>query len=57
MKYNFEIKNVMGHYILEVNGQFYGSYDNLKEALEDLEAIKEQKKEEIAYWTLWKMPS
>ena len=48
MKYNFEIKNVMGHYILEVNGQFYGSYDNLKEALEDLEAIKEQKKEEIA---------
>ena len=48
MRFEFEIKNVMGHYILNINGQFYGSYDSFTEALKDVEAFKEQKEEEIA---------
>jgi len=42
----FEIKSEHGHYVMYVNGRFYGTYDTISEAAEDIEALK--KKEEVA---------
>ncbi len=41
----FEIKNERGHYILNVNGKFYGSYDSFSEAVKDIELIRAEKEE------------
>lgn len=41
----FEIKSERGHYILNVNGKFYGSYDSFGEAVKDIELIRAEKEE------------
>ena len=41
----FEIKSERGHYILNVNGKFYGSYDSFSEAVNDIELIRAGKEE------------
>ena len=42
----FEIKQEFGHYVMYVNGKFYGSYDTVAEAAKDIERI--QTGEEVA---------
>lgn len=39
MDMNFEVKHVGTHYELYVNGNFNGSYDNVREAAEEIERI------------------
>lgn len=39
MDMNFEVKHVGTHYELYVNGTFNGSYDNVREAAEEIERI------------------
>lgn len=39
----FEIRNEMGHYVMYVNDKFYGSYDTMSEAVEEIDAIMENK--------------
>ena len=38
-----EIKSERGHYVLYVNGAFYGSYDTMKEASDDVETAKKER--------------
>ena len=37
----FDIRRERDHYVLEINGEFYGSYDTFSEALMDLEGEME----------------
>lgn len=37
----FDVKQRNGHYELYVNGKFYGSYDTMKEAADDIEKINQ----------------
>ena len=39
----FEIKNERGHYVLYVDGTFYGSYDTMCEAANDIEEVKKER--------------
>lgn len=39
----FEIKQEYGHYVLYVEGKFYGSYDTVLEAAKDIDEIKATK--------------
>lgn len=39
----YDIHQEHGHYVLKVNGRFYGSYDCFMEAVKDLEALREGK--------------
>lgn len=41
-----EIKSEHGHYVMYVNGKFYGSYDTVSEAANDIDEIK--KEQEVA---------
>ena len=36
----FEIRQEMGHYVMYVDGKFYGSYDTVSEAADDIDAIR-----------------
>lgn len=36
----FEIVQERGHYVMYVNGKFYGSYDTMTEAANDIDEIK-----------------
>lgn len=36
-----DIKNENGHYVVYVNGKFYGSYDTIVEAAKDVDAYAE----------------
>ena len=38
----FDIRNRNGHYELYVNGKFYGSYDTIYEAGEEIDKINEE---------------
>lgn len=40
---NIEIKQKYGHYEMYVDGNFYGSYDTVLEAVKDLELIRAEK--------------
>lgn len=42
----FEIRQEHGHYVMYVDGKFYGSYDTVAEAARDIDAIKDG--EEVA---------
>lgn len=37
----FDIRRERDHYVLEIDGKFYGSYDTFSEALMDLEGEME----------------
>ena len=41
LKMRFDIRREKGHYVLEIDGKFYGSYDTFSEALMDLEGEME----------------
>lgn len=37
----YSIRNEHGHYVLYVNGRFYGSYDTVSEASSEIDALEE----------------
>ena len=37
----YDIKSEYGHYVLYVNGRFYGSYDSVSEASLEIDALEE----------------
>lgn len=45
---NFEIRQNFGHYELFVNGQFHGSFDTMKEAADEIEAIRRKEEPQSA---------
>lgn len=38
-----DIKQEYGHYVMYVNGKFYGSYDSFKEAMDDADILTVEK--------------
>jgi hypothetical protein len=42
VKMSIEIKNEHGHYVVYINGTFYGSYDTMTEAAQDIDDYKKE---------------
>ena len=39
---SIEIKNENGHYVVYIDGIFYGSYDTMTEAAQDIDEYKKE---------------
>ena len=39
---SIEIKNEHGHYVVYIDGTFYGSYDTMTEAAQDIDEYKKE---------------